>query len=70
MSLTTPSQLVEERVVLKTDDPLMVKVMKENLVAFLHEFSYFNAKDRQIILSQIEGISPDAKRALARLFPA
>lgn len=70
MSPTTPSQLVEERVVLKADDTLMVKVMKENLVAFLHEFAYFNTKDRGDVFEALDHVSEDARRALARLFPA
>jgi len=67
--VTTPSQLVETRLGIAKDEPLPTKVIKDNLVAFLHECYYFNANDRVKVLDCLDLISPDAKRAFARLFP-
>lgn len=64
----TPSQLVDERVSLLEGDSLSTKVMKENLVAFLHEFAYFTIVEKQAVFDHLEMVSPNAKRALVRVF--
>jgi hypothetical protein len=66
--ILTPSQLVEERVGLLEGNSLPTKVMKENLVAFLHEFSYFTVAEKQAVFEHLELVSPNARRALVRVF--
>jgi len=67
--VTTPSQLVETHLGIAKDEPLPMKVIKDNLVAFLHECSYFNGNDRVKVIDCLDSISPDAKQAFVRLFP-
>jgi len=67
-ALLTPNKLVEERLKIHEDDLMPHKVMKENLAAFLHEFSYFTVVEKQEVYDHLSMVSPNAKRALVRVF--